>query len=146
MDQAVFAVSRADRRGARNGWRRRRRRGRIWRAADAFVWHPVPGRLAPVPEVSAVEIEMLHGIERQKGLVLENTMRFAAGLPANNAMLWGARGMGKSSLVKAAHAAVNARESMGKAGPAGTDRDPSGGYPDVAGAAEPAARGGRGGA
>ena len=77
-------------------------------AADAFVWHPAPGRLAPVPTVSAVGIEMLHGIERQKGLVLDNTMRFAAGLPANNAMLWGARGMGKSSLVKAAHAAVNA--------------------------------------
>ncbi len=76
--------------------------------ADAFVWHPVPGRLAPVAAVSAVGIEMLHGIERQKGLVLENTARFAAGLPANNAMLWGARGMGKSSLVKAAHAAVNA--------------------------------------
>ncbi len=77
--------------------------------ADAFVWHPETGRLAPVAEVSAVGIEMLHGIERQKMLVLENTMRFAAGLPANNAMLWGARGMGKSSLVKAAHAAVNQR-------------------------------------
>ena len=80
-------------------------------AADAFVWHPVPGRLVPVRAVSAVGIEMLHGIERQKALVLENTMRFAAGLPANNAMLWGARGMGKSSLVKAAHAAVNARHA-----------------------------------
>jgi predicted AAA+ superfamily ATPase len=79
-------------------------------AADAFVWHPGPGRLAPVPLVSAVGIEMLHGIERQKGLVLDNTLRFAAGLPANNAMLWGARGMGKSSLVKAAHAAVNAKQ------------------------------------
>jgi uncharacterized protein len=77
-------------------------------AADAFVWHPVPGKLVPVPEVSRVEIGMLHGIERQKRLVLDNTMRFAAGLPANNAMLWGARGMGKSSLVKAAHATVNA--------------------------------------
>ena len=63
--------------------------------------------LVPVPEVSRVGIEMLHGIDRQKTLVLDNTMRFAAGLPANNAMLWGARGMGKSSLVKAAHAAVN---------------------------------------
>jgi predicted AAA+ superfamily ATPase len=76
-------------------------------AADAFVWHPADGTLVPVPEVSRVGIEMLHGIDRQKTLVLDNTMRFAAGLPANNAMLWGARGMGKSSLVKAAHAAVN---------------------------------------
>src|SRR6185312_6547419 len=72
------------------------------------VWHAVPGKLVPVPEVSRVELGMLHGIERQKRLVLDNTMRFAAGLPANNAMLWGARGMGKSSLVKAAHATVNA--------------------------------------
>ncbi len=76
-------------------------------AADAFVWHPEERLLAAVSEVSAVGIDMLHGIDRQKALVLDNTMRFAAGLPANNAMLWGARGMGKSSLVKAAHAAVN---------------------------------------
>ena len=76
--------------------------------ADAFVWHPGAGQLAPVPEVSRVGIELLHGVERQKRLVLDNTLRFAAGLPANNAMLWGARGMGKSSLVKAAHAAANA--------------------------------------
>ena len=76
--------------------------------AEAFVWHPVPGRLAPVAAVSRVEAGLLKGIERQKRLVLDNTLRFAAGLPANNAMLWGARGMGKSSLVKAAHAAANA--------------------------------------
>ena len=76
-------------------------------AADAFVWHPESGRLMPVSTVSAVGLEMLQGVERQKALVLENTQRFAAGLPANNAMLWGARGMGKSSLVKAAHAAIN---------------------------------------
>ena len=77
-------------------------------AADAFVWHPgPPARLVPVPRVAAVEIGLLQGVERQKGLVLENTLRFARGLPANNAMLWGARGMGKSSLVKAAHAAAN---------------------------------------
>ncbi len=80
--------------------------------ADAFVWHPAPGHLAsghlaPVPRVSRVGIELLQGIERQKRLLLDNTMRFARGLPANNAMLWGARGMGKSSLVKAAHAAAN---------------------------------------
>ena len=76
--------------------------------AEAFVWHPESGRLMPVAAVSAVGIDMLQGVERQKALVLENTQRFAAGLPANNAMLWGARGMGKSSLVKAAHAAINA--------------------------------------
>ena len=75
--------------------------------ADAFVWHPTPPRLAPVPVVSRVDVSLLQGIERQKRLVLDNTLRFARGLPANNAMLWGARGMGKSSLVKAAHAAAN---------------------------------------
>lgn len=84
-------------------------------AADAFVWHPAtpggsPARLAPVSRVAAVEIGLLQGVDRQKGLLLENTRRFAAGLPANNAMLWGARGMGKSSLVKAAHAAANAEK------------------------------------
>ena len=76
--------------------------------ADAFVWHPGEGRLTPVAAVSRVEIGLLKGVERQKRLVLDNTLRFAAGHPANNAMLWGARGMGKSSLVKAAHAAANA--------------------------------------
>ncbi|GAN75897.1 ATP-binding protein [Acidisphaera rubrifaciens] len=77
-------------------------------AADAYVWHPAQGRLSPVRHVSRVEARLLQGVERQKGLILENTARFARGLPANNAMLWGARGMGKSSLVKAAHATVNA--------------------------------------
>jgi predicted AAA+ superfamily ATPase len=74
--------------------------------ADAFVWHPAPPTLAPVARISRVDIALLQGIEAQKTLLLENTARFAAGLPANNAMLWGARGMGKSSLVKAVHAAV----------------------------------------
>ena len=76
--------------------------------ADAFVWHPALLRLAPVVKVSRVEIALLQGIDQQKAILLENTMRFARGLPANNAMLWGARGMGKSSLVKAVHAAANA--------------------------------------
>ncbi len=76
-------------------------------AADAFVWHPAPPRLQPVKVVSRVEIGLLKGIDRQRKILLDNTRRFAAGHPANNAMLWGARGMGKSSLVKAAHAAVN---------------------------------------
>ena len=75
--------------------------------------------------VAGVGFDLLQGIERQKRLVLDNTLRFAAGLPANNAMLWGARGMGKSSLVKAVHAAANARASR----PPGADRDPSRGHP-----------------
>jgi predicted AAA+ superfamily ATPase len=76
-------------------------------AADAFVWHPVPPHLAPVAKVARVDIGLLKGVERQKQILLDNTLRFAHGLPANNAMLWGARGMGKSSLVKAAHAVAN---------------------------------------
>jgi predicted AAA+ superfamily ATPase len=76
-------------------------------AADAFVWHP-PGRLAPIARVNRVEMSLLKGIDRVRDLLLENTERFTRGLPANNALLWGARGMGKSSLVKAVHAAVNA--------------------------------------
>src|ERR1019366_5951729 len=76
--------------------------------ADAFVWQPAPPQLAPVAEVSRVDISLLQGVERQKSIVMENTLRFARGFSANNAMLWGARGMGKSSLVKAAHAAANA--------------------------------------
>ncbi len=77
-------------------------------AADAFVWHPSPAHLAPVQAVSRVDIGLLQGVDRQKSILLANTLRFARGLPANNAMLWGARGMGKSSLVKAAHAQANA--------------------------------------
>jgi predicted AAA+ superfamily ATPase len=80
--------------------------------ADAFVWHPTPPSLAPVPRVSRVDLALLQGIDQQKILLLENTRRFAAGLPANNAMLWGARGMGKSSLVKAVHAAVGANLAL----------------------------------
>ena len=75
--------------------------------ADAFVWHPSPAHLAPVGKVSRVDIALLKGVDQQRGILLENTMRFARGLPANNAMLWGARGMGKSSLVKAVHAVAN---------------------------------------
>ena len=76
-------------------------------AADAFIWHP-DGRLAPVPHVNRVGMSLLKGIDRVRDMLVENTERFAKGLPANNALLWGARGMGKSSLVKASHAAVNA--------------------------------------
>ncbi|MCL4712758.1 MAG: ATP-binding protein [Pseudorhodoplanes sp.] len=77
-------------------------------AADAFVWHAEGHRLAPVARVNRVEMTLLKGIDRMRDTLLENTERFARGLPANNALLWGARGMGKSSLVKASHAAVNA--------------------------------------
>jgi len=82
--------------------------------ADAFVWHPgPPSLLAPVPRVSRVDIGLLRGIDRQKAILTENTLRFARGHAANNVMLWGARGMGKSSLVKAAHAKAN-REAPGR--------------------------------
>ncbi|MSO67642.1 MAG: ATP-binding protein [Pseudolabrys sp.] len=84
--------------------------------ADAFIWHP-DGRLAPVARVNRVEMSLLKGIDRVRDVLVENTERFAKGLPANNALLWGARGMGKSSLVKAAHAAVNADTALsGKRG------------------------------
>lgn len=77
------------------------------KGADAFVWQP-NGHLVPVPKVSRVDLGLLKGIDRMRDILIENTERFAKGLPANNALLWGARGMGKSSLVKAAHASVNA--------------------------------------
>ncbi len=76
-------------------------------AADAFVWQAEPGWLEPVPSVSRVHINLLQGIDRAKDMLIDNTRRFAKGLPANNALLWGARGTGKSSLVKATHALVN---------------------------------------
>ncbi len=76
-------------------------------SADGFVWQPERGTLAAVARVARVDIGLLKGVERQKEILLANTLRFARGLPANNAMLWGARGMGKSSLVKAVHAAAN---------------------------------------
>ncbi|WP_222877592.1 ATP-binding protein [Terrihabitans soli] len=76
--------------------------------ADAFVWHAADRRLAPVARVNRVAITLLKGIDRNRDTLVANTERFAKGLPANNALLWGARGMGKSSLVKAVHASVNA--------------------------------------
>jgi predicted AAA+ superfamily ATPase len=75
-------------------------------AADAFAWHTGPDRLEPVRHVARVHIDLLVGLGRSRDTLLENTRYFARGLPANNALLWGARGMGKSSLVKAVHAAV----------------------------------------
>jgi uncharacterized protein len=76
-------------------------------AADAFVWHADRRAILPVATVNRVDIALLRGVDRVRDLLLENTTRFARGLPANNALLWGARGMGKSSLVKAAHAEIN---------------------------------------
>src|SRR5215204_1997524 len=76
-------------------------------AADAFIWHAGTRRLTPVPRVNRVEMSLLKGIDRVRDMLVENTERFARGLPANNALLWGARGMGKSSLVKAVHAEIN---------------------------------------
>ena len=75
-------------------------------AADAFVWHVAPDRLEPVRHVARVDLGLLIGINRSRDILLENTRHFARRLPANNALLWGARGMGKSSLVKAVHAAI----------------------------------------
>jgi predicted AAA+ superfamily ATPase len=74
---------------------------------DAFIWHADRGWLEPIYQVNRIEIGLLRGIDRVRDILLDNTERFAAGLPANNVLLWGARGTGKSSLVKAAHAAVN---------------------------------------
>ncbi|RME62767.1 MAG: ATP-binding protein [Alphaproteobacteria bacterium] len=75
--------------------------------ADVFVWLAESGTLRPVAAVNALPLALLKGIERQRDQLLANTRRFAQGRPANNVLLWGARGMGKSSLVKSAHAAVN---------------------------------------
>ncbi|MCB2134309.1 MAG: DUF815 domain-containing protein, partial [Rhodobacteraceae bacterium] len=67
-----------------------------WTAAEAFVWHTAPDRLDPVPEVARVELSLLVAVDRARNTLLENTLQFARGYPANNALLWGARGMGKS--------------------------------------------------
>ncbi len=77
-------------------------------AADAFVWHASEGTLEPVERVNRIDISLLQGVDRARDQLVDNTMRFASGFAANNVLLWGARGMGKSSLVKATHAHVNA--------------------------------------
>ncbi|MCC3305005.1 ATP-binding protein [Sneathiella sp. HT1-7] len=74
---------------------------------DAFVWEAESNHLRVIPKVNHVDMSILHGIDRVRDILYDNTLRFAKGLPANNALLWGARGMGKSSLVKASHAQVN---------------------------------------
>ena len=83
--------------------------------AQAFVWQAEPEAFLPVANVNRVPLPLLKGIDGMRNVLFDNTVRFARGLPANNALLWGARGMGKSSLVKAVHAAVN-RETWAKAG------------------------------
>lgn len=83
--------------------------------ADCYVWAADPGYLEPVHRVNRVDIGLIKGVDRVRDILVDNTERFAAGLPANNVLLWGARGMGKSSLVKAAHASINASGKM--AGP-----------------------------
>lgn len=84
-----------------------------FRKADAFVWHADGIGLEPVPKVNRVELSLLKSIDQVRDILLENTERFAKGFPANNALLWGARGMGKSSLVKAAHGEI-AKRSQGR--------------------------------
>ena len=82
-------------------------------AADAFVWHSDGPRLEPIAKVNRVALPLLKGVAQLRDILLENTRRFADGLPANNALLWGARGMGKSSLVKAVHAEINTERGGG---------------------------------
>ncbi len=77
-------------------------------SAEGFVWHADGARLEAVPRVNRLDISLLKGIDRVRDILLDNTRRFARGLPANNALLWGARGMGKSSLIKAVHGVVAA--------------------------------------
>lgn len=81
-------------------------------AASAFLWHVDPDRLQPVPEVKRIALNLLIGVDRARDTLLANTRQFATGYAANNALLWGARGMGKSSLVKAIHAEVAAKHPL----------------------------------
>jgi hypothetical protein len=80
-------------------------------AAEAFVWQPEADRFEPIARVNRIPLKLLRGVENVAPQLVANTERFARGLPANNALLWGARGMGKSSLVKAVHADVRNRLS-----------------------------------
>ena len=82
-------------------------------AAEGFVWHADGARLEAVPRINRLELPLLKGIDRVRDILLDNTRRFSRGLPANNALLWGARGMGKSSLIKAVHGVVAADAAGG---------------------------------
>ncbi len=77
--------------------------------ASAFVWQPGDSHFAPVPEINSIDPDLLVGIDRQKATLLANTLQFAKGYAANNALLWGTRGMGKSSLIKAVHAQLSSK-------------------------------------
>ncbi len=83
-------------------------------AADCFVWNPDNGALDPVFRVNRIDMSLIRGIDRVRDILVDNTERFASGFPANNVLLWGARGMGKSSLVKAAHALVSGSSNSEK--------------------------------
>jgi predicted AAA+ superfamily ATPase len=95
-------------------------------AGDPITWHPDARQLVPVPQVNRVEMSLLKGIDRMRDVLVENTERFARGLPANNALLWGARGMGKSSLVKAVHASINAAHGRRKGSGQESDKESDG--------------------
>lgn len=84
-----------------------------WRAADCFVWSAGQQYLQPISKPNRVEIELIHGVDHVRDILFDNTRRFAEGLPANNVLLWGARGMGKSSLVKAVHAQLINKSASG---------------------------------
>jgi predicted AAA+ superfamily ATPase len=86
-------------------------------AADAFIWAAEENRFIAVPDVNRMPIALLKSIDRMRDTLLANTENFARGLPANNSLLWGSRGMGKSSLVKAVHAEVAAKQSAGESLP-----------------------------
>ncbi len=79
--------------------------------ADCFVWNPDQGRLEPVDKINRIDMSLIRGIDRVRDILIDNTKRFADGYPANNVLLWGARGMGKSSLVKAAHGMISTLEN-----------------------------------
>ena len=81
--------------------------------ADCFVWQADPGYLEPIARVNRVDIALIRSVDRVRDILFDNTERFASGYAANNVLLWGARGMGKSSLVKAVHAAINASGKPG---------------------------------
>jgi len=86
-------------------------KGHSLEGADAFIWHSNPEQLEPIHNVNKVELDLLLGIQQQIKILRDNTERFARGFPANNALLWGARGTGKSSLVKALHAEINKKST-----------------------------------
>ncbi len=84
-----------------------------WQAADCFVWSPARQHLQPVKRPNRIDIGLIRGVDHVRDILVDNTLRFARGLPANNVLLWGARGMGKSSLVKSVHALAASEAGIG---------------------------------